>query len=82
MRIEFLAGGNAEDLLPAAGESPALTLNKPMSQKEETITIGKYVLTKLENGGCWIEVLDDGEGGEFDESAIAAAIEKLYKEQF
>ena len=53
-----------------------------MSQKEETITIGKYVLTKLENGGCWIEVLDDGEGGEFDESAIAAAIEKLYKEQF
>ena len=53
-----------------------------MSQKEETITIGKYVLTKFENGVCWIEVLDDGEGGEFDESAIAAAIEKLYKEQF
>ena len=60
-------------------------MNEPieaMSKKSDRITIGKYVLTKLENGGCWIEVLDDGEGGEFDESAIAAAIEKLYKEQF
>ena len=53
-----------------------------MSQQEDRITIGKYVLTKLENGGVWIEVSRDGEGGEFDESAIAAAIEKLYKEQF
>lgn len=53
-----------------------------MSQQQDRITIGKYVITKLPNGGCWIEVLNDGEGGEFDESAIAAAIEKLYKEQF
>lgn len=53
-----------------------------MRRNGDRITIGKYVLTKLENGGVWIEVSRDGEGGEFDESAIAAAIEKLYKEQF
>ncbi len=48
----------------------------------ETIRIGDFRLTRMPTGGIWINIAGDGEGGEFKESAIGAAIAKFYAENF
>lgn len=48
---------------------------------QETIRIGNFRLTRTPNG-IWIEIVGDGEGGEFKESEIEAVIAKFYSENF
>ena len=46
----------------------------------ESVTIGKYIIEWLD-GRLWITA-DGGEGGEFDEEAMEAAIDQFYIENF
>ena len=48
----------------------------------ETIRIGDFRLTRMSTGGIWIEIVGDGEGGEFQEVEVEAAIAKFYSENF
>jgi hypothetical protein len=45
-------------------------------------TVGNYEMYRATEGRVWIGVKGDGEGGEFDEAAFAAALRKFYEENF
>lgn len=51
-------------------------------EKPQAIIIGKFRVVRMATGGIWIGEAEGGEGGQFDESAIEAVIEKFYAENF
>jgi hypothetical protein len=61
------------------------TKEEEMKHEDEYMTIGKFYLEWNSEGKIWIEIGDGlglSEGGEFNESELEAAIEKLYSEKF
>lgn len=46
------------------------------------IVIGKWRIVPMSNGKVWIGIVDDGEGGQFDEVDVANAIGEFYREHF
>jgi len=51
-------------------------------QATETMRIGDFRLTRMAPGKIWINICGDGEGGEFKEVDIEAAIGKFYADNF
>lgn len=51
-------------------------------EQPEAIRIGAFRLVRMATGGIWIGEAEGGEGGQFKEEAIEAAIEKFYAENF
>lgn len=45
------------------------------------VKIGEFTMYRFDEESLWIEK-DDGEGGQFKESALAEVINKFYKENF
>lgn len=46
------------------------------------IAIGKYHLERSKEGKIWISIINDGEGGDFDEKKLEAVIDAFYNENF
>ena len=52
-------------------------------ERPAAIIIGKFRLVRMPDGnGIWIGEAEGGEGGQFKEEAIEAAIAKFYSENF
>ena len=50
---------------------------------DEAVSVGKLTLYRVRGfPKLFIEITDDGEGGEFDETELAKVIEKFYNENF
>ena len=51
-------------------------------ESPEAIRIGKFRIVRMSTGGIWVGEAEGGEGGQFKEEAIEAAIQKFYAENF
>jgi hypothetical protein len=49
--------------------------------EDSGIKVGKYLVEKR-LGRLWISIIDDGEGGEFDEAELEKVIANFYNENF
>ena len=53
-----------------------------MEIKMDSVVIGKFRISKSSDGKISIYIVNDGEGGEFDENKLAEVINKFYAENF